>query len=925
MHKPNFFLDLFVVSMPKLRRVNSGGPSNIESESESTFQAGNLDNSRRTVNELLTDNDLESSDDDDSTLENQYSFETLLTLEDIRKVDKVLEDTYGIPIIQHLTMLLLKGILQPTHISVQSMAYQVVRLTRGVSGVRYHESYGMFWAAIRNLIKSSGLVPFMDHFMIPSALSKYKKKLLTLGGLSVDKLGKLGIQKENIQSWTSALLKEMKCEKLCLSVSMDGKKIHMSNDGVEDMGDEGTANMSDKSEQDLLIDMFNDGSRASLFSAYDHLSRLCQTVSSRLEAIERLLNRNKIAAEKNSLLSKYVYVLQEQLTKGSGVIQKIGKLQLSVLTLICSVRNTTYLLPHRDCVDLSLQANIRKLQKMTNVEDQENVNLIDSLTTEKLTSFPWVNCNLSRPFSKIHSDSYSYTHLENTCILGSEEIFLASGMGKSSPLRDMKKIYMRCNSQLDYDFNCNPSVPKNIEATLSALIAPMIFGNNCYIAEAGIFIRHGYCSKPSFLIYDNSDNIKYAVRVVNKKVNPFVVDLDTAAMCLMDADLTESITGSLLIQFSDNYCVAFSIPTYTEISDEMITIVKTYVRASSIMNKRPKAMILRINSLRTELQNHLQRCSILGSFPIVTDVIMSQNFPSNLENFFQSSTTPSSISEVAVEVNKSRMADELKIMLDEKTDFISKKARELVIINVSDMSGIGSESLPHTQLCSSFLTSSSLKVVGKKCLDDSICFITRCNAEVLNIGVDGESIHLATKLSNGRPGTTLALAKHIMSLLKSVNKEFFVKSMSRIKNLRLDMEYDDDEEEDDVERLAQNIIAEEVVDEHISSEVLELDESEYDLSIDDIDEWLSQDALPVEDEVKVKKLKSLKIGQVRWLCLEYVFPLAKKYWLQKSLGRENLVIKFNDGSSSKYIPNSIFDKTESGYFRTITFDAAHLR
>ena len=207
--------------MPKLRRVNSGGPSNTESES--ILEAGILDSRRKKVDELLTDEDYDSSDDD-NTIDDKYLSDHSITLEDIKKVDKVLEGIYGIPIIENLTKLLLKGMLQPTHISVQSVAYQVVRYTRGVSGVRYQDSYGMFWAAIRNLIKSSGLVPFMDHFMIPSALSKYKKKLLQIGGLSADRLGKLGIQEENIKSWTSALVNEMNCEKLCLSISMDGKK-----------------------------------------------------------------------------------------------------------------------------------------------------------------------------------------------------------------------------------------------------------------------------------------------------------------------------------------------------------------------------------------------------------------------------------------------------------------------------------------------------------------------------------------------------------------------------------------------------------------------------------------------------------------------------------------------------------------------------
>lgn len=909
--------------MPKLRRVNSGGPSNTESES--ILEAGILDSRRKKVDELLTDEDYDSSDDD-NTIDDKYLSDHSITLEDIKKVDKVLEGIYGIPIIENLTKLLLKGMLQPTHISVQSVAYQVVRYTRGVSGVRYQDSYGMFWAAIRNLIKSSGLVPFMDHFMIPSALSKYKKKLLQIGGLSADRLGKLGIQEENIKSWTSALVNEMNCEKLCLSISMDGKKIHMSNDGVEDMGDEDSVDKSGMGEEDMLLNLLKQGSRGALFKAYDHLTTLCETISSRVEAIERLLVKNKTAAEKNPLLSKYVYVLNEQIGKGADLIDKIGHQQLSVLKLICSLRNTTHLIPHMEHVDLNMQANVRKLQDMTDVEDQENVNRINSLSMEKLTTFLWSDCNLSRPFSKVHPASNSYAYLEQKCILSSDEIFLASGLGKSSPVQDMKKIYMRNNSQFDHEISWRRNAPRNVEATLSSLIAPMIFGNNCYIAEAGIFIRNGFCSKPSFLIYDNSDTIKYVVRVVNKQMNPFVVDLETVAMCVMDADLADSLSGSLLIQFSENYCVAFSVSASKLISEEMISIVKMYVTAPTVMNKRPREIILRVNSLRSKLQQHLQSCSILGSFPLVTNVTMSKQCHSDVGNFFKSSTAERS--SVIVEVNKARIDGEIKIIMQEMTDFMSKKARELIVINVSEMSGIGSKALPHTQLCSSFLTSSSLRVVGKQCLDKTISFINECNAEVLNIGVDGESLHLATKLPNGRPGTTLALAKHIMSLLKSTNKEFIVNKMSRVKNLRveLDLDEEDGDEDDRVAEVEADIpLTEEIMDEYIANECSKLEESDYDVSIDDIDEWLSEDAVMVQDEVRVRKLKSMNVGQLRLLCLTHVYPLAKKYWLSRSIGRENLLIKFSDGSSAKYIPNSIFDKTQSGYFRTITFDMAHLR
>ena len=80
--------------MPKLRRVNSGGPSNTESES--ILEAGILDSRRKKVDELLTDEDYDSSDDD-NTIDDKYLSDHSITLEDIKKVDKVLEGIYGTP------------------------------------------------------------------------------------------------------------------------------------------------------------------------------------------------------------------------------------------------------------------------------------------------------------------------------------------------------------------------------------------------------------------------------------------------------------------------------------------------------------------------------------------------------------------------------------------------------------------------------------------------------------------------------------------------------------------------------------------------------------------------------------------------------------------------------------------------------------
>ena len=51
--------------------------------------------------------------------------------------------------------------------------------------------------------------------------------------------------------------------------------------------------------------------------------------------------------------------------------------------------------------------------------------------------------------------------------------------------------------------------------------------------------------------------------------------------------------------------------------------------------------------------------------------------------------------------------------LDENRSFESKSARELIAVNVSDMSGNVSK-YPHTVLAGAFLSAASLKVVAKE-------------------------------------------------------------------------------------------------------------------------------------------------------------------------------------------------------------------
>ena len=87
--------------------------------------------------------------------------------------------------------------------------------------------------------------------------------------------------------------------------------------------------------------------------------------------------------------------------------------------------------------------------------------------------------------------------------------------------------------------------------------------------------------------------------------------------------------------------------------------------------------------------------------------------------------------------------------LDGNHSFEAKSARELIVVNISDVSGVISK-YSHTILAGVFLSSGSLKVLASEML-------RKMQVTVLNIGVDGESIGMAKTLPTGAPDIHFAL------------------------------------------------------------------------------------------------------------------------------------------------------------------------
>ena len=96
-----------------------------------------------------------------------------------------------------------------------------------------------------------------------------------------------------------------------------------------------------------------------------------------------------------------------------------------------------------------------------------------------------------------------------------------------------------------------------------------------------------------------------------------------------------------------------------------------------------------------------------------------------------------------------------------------------------------------------------------------------------------------------------------------------------------------------------------------------------DFTSEDIEEWI-RETCTTGDLERLNKAKEMKLADLRMSCVRYILPKARKAWILRALGRENIKIKMEDGSVIPYIPNTVFDKTENGNFQTITFDMAHL-
>ena len=181
--------------------------------------------------------------------------------------------------------------------------------------------------------------------------------------------------------------------------------------------------------------------------------------------------------------------------------------------------------------------------------------------------------------------------------------------------------------------------------------------------------------------------------------------------------------------------------------------IPQYIKEPKCILKRSKKQLESIEEFKIELSKISENINALGLYPLLKGVKYSADIPLRSSNNAYYVPPPSVRSNISISPLKS---DEFVNFLGDVRSYLEKQARELIVCNISDLSGQPSK-FPHTICGATFLSSASLKVVVRDCLKETRKMIEQnhAGAVVLNYGLDGESVHLATSKSNGEPGTLI--------------------------------------------------------------------------------------------------------------------------------------------------------------------------
>ena len=431
----------------------------------------------------------------------------------------------------------------------------------------------------------------------------------------------------------------------------------------------------------------------------------------------------------------------------------------------------------------------------------------------------------------------------------------------------------------------------------------------------------GVCGCPDLVVMNrDGKNVIYSVICLAVENNCFKCDEEMLTTCLINAKLVKAKQGCLLVLFSEENCLIFSIPGDEILAEKMIQFIKAYVRKPSCLKKRNQEMIIAGKSMKTVLKEKLSSVVMLGRYPIVQNVVESSPGP-----IFNHIVQPNSdvAARSTMKSDKIILSNELTNFLDATVSFLSKQAKELVCVNLSDLSGCISK-FPHTLLAASYLSSVSLKIIVREVISEVKNYVESQGVELVNVAVDGESLHMLTSLSDGTPGTELALVKQILHKLKQFSKEDLCQLIATNKDIEIDKDGEElmDDELDYFWEVAEDNV-ENVVEDHLADIYVE-EELEDGTTLEDLEIYFGKQNC-TEDlrQKRYNLLKTKKVLNLRNMCLNYILPLSKINWLRKAYGSDVIVVQSVHGEY-EYIPNTVFEKTSSGLFFTITFDAAHL-
>ena len=606
--------------------------SQFKDSQNSDILAGNLD-------QVFSFSSDESDDSSDESLENRSVFVDApdLTNVDLRKVDEIIHEKLGIRnTMKHFIAIVLSGELSVTDILVQALVYRVRILSQGKRSVRFSDSYGMFWAGVRNIVKTRGLVVFREHFPIPTCLSTMKKKVIQKCQLDPISLGKSGLQKQNIEIWIKSKQTEIAPKQLCVSIAADAKKISASTEGQEDLsGLGGRETTSDEwkrhesNKKDLLCLLKTvDINRQSCYAIYDKLTTETAQIVSKLECIDKLRDRNSKLLLKNPSLAKYIYVLEEQMKEGTSLLVKAQSVQQALIYIVSRSRKCVdfFMASKSSVLDLGSQPNYYCVSTHSlDMKLCEDVKGCISSGTKRIdVDWEILNPRISVPPNLVGLESKSCEILLSLCYLRDDDFFQACGLRKQRPVADMRDIYNHAWSQPEV-VSIQEPLDCTVRASFLTNFSIMSFGRNRVTRDGGLFIDNGICSLANLVILSDpeTNDIEYTVKAFNVESQPFIFSEDQLVSALACATIANVQKGCLLVLHSRLLCVVFEIQRNDVIVGKMKNLIQSYVRNKHNITKRTKEMISLSLDIQVSLESIAKQVTTIGSYPYFGEVCES--------------------------------------------------------------------------------------------------------------------------------------------------------------------------------------------------------------------------------------------------------------------------------------------------------------